>query len=527
MDVEAFPGSSLAQGIWLSGRMPPLPLCGGLGHCGRCRVRFVRNAPLPTPEEYAFFPADTLSAGWRLACRHALPVDSAVLELEIPQDSLAPDRPSDMTRESSPSGVSSSPSSAELVLAVDLGTTSICWRALRSDTGATVAQGHSLNPQAAAGSDVMSRLAVARAPAGRHRLSELVRAALKDVLVALEAQGYGRVIRVCLAANTTMTDIFFDRDVEGLCAAPYQISHTGDETCLLPDFPPVYVPPLPAPFVGGDVSAGLAALLATEPPRPFVLADLGTNGELALLTKNNQLWLTSVPLGPALEGIGPECGHLAEPDVITAFHLGPQGISATFHPATRLFPASNSTPRVRGISATGYLSLLAALRRVGLLDSEGHFVPDPAMPLARRLAASFRREHADVGPCLYLPHGLWLTAADVEALLKVKAAFATALDGILKASGCVPASLAVLCLAGALGEHVVVDDLVTLGFMPPSLATRIRLVGNTSLDGASLLALHGEVRQGIAHLCAHAHVLSLADIPDFSNIYLRHMHFGV
>ena len=38
-----------------------------------------------------------------------------------------------------------------------------------------VAEGHDLNPQAGAGADVMSRLAVASAPEGRARLARLVR----------------------------------------------------------------------------------------------------------------------------------------------------------------------------------------------------------------------------------------------------------------------------------------------------------------------------------------------------------------
>ena len=143
-----------------------------------------------------------------------------------------------------------------------------------------------------------------------------------------------------------MTDIFLNRDVEGLCAAPYRLARSGDETVTLPDLPPVYIPPLPAPFVGGDISAGLAALLDANIPRPFVLADLGTNGELALVTEAGGLWLTSVPLGPALEGIGPECGQLAGPGVITGFALAPSGVAARFY-ETSAAKNTSQTPHDR------------------------------------------------------------------------------------------------------------------------------------------------------------------------------------
>ena len=39
VSFTAQPGDGLARAIWLSGAVPPRPLCMGLGRCGRCRVR--------------------------------------------------------------------------------------------------------------------------------------------------------------------------------------------------------------------------------------------------------------------------------------------------------------------------------------------------------------------------------------------------------------------------------------------------------------------------------------------------------
>ncbi|WP_288956819.1 ASKHA domain-containing protein [uncultured Desulfovibrio sp.] len=516
LDVPA--GESLSRALWLSGRLRPLPLCGGLGRCGRCRLRFPHDAPPPLPAEEAVFSLRELNAGWRLACRRQVPeaACAAPLGLELPQEDFAPEAAV------APEIARAHAAGRELALAVDLGTTSVYWRALALDgaePGATVAEGHFLNPQAGAGADVMSRLAVARAPQGRARLAGLAREAVRRIVDGLRSSD-GRVARVCLAANTAMTDIFLDRDVEGLCAAPYRAAHAGHETACLPGLPPVYIPPLPAPFVGGDVSAGLAALLEVRTPRPFVLADLGTNGELALVTAQGELLLASVPLGPALEGIGPECGQLAGPDVVTDFSLSPAGLAAHS-------PDGSSGP-ARGISATGYLSLLGLLLQLGLLDASGlfaHASSPSLMPLARKLAAGLRKERGRTH--LYLPRGLRLAAADVEELLKVKAAFALALDALLAAAGVPPRDVAALCLAGALGEHIRPDILEQLGFVPAGLGSRIRAVGNASLDGAALLALHPEKGAALARLCAGARVLPLVEDPDFHHAYLRRMRFGV
>ncbi len=127
---------------------------------------------------------------------------------------------------------------------------------------------------------------------------------------------------------------------------------------------------------------------------------------------------------------------------------------------------------------------------------------------------------------LRLPHGMWLCAADVEELLKVKAAFALALESLLAAAGLVPGDVAALCLAGALGEHVRAHDLETLGFLPSALAPRLRAVGNASLEGAALLARNAHMRENLAALCATARLLPLVEEKNFHQNYLRHMRFG-
>lgn len=569
LEIEATTGESLSRAIWLSGLVPPSPLCGGLGRCGRCRVRFTVDAPAPLPAEAGIFSTVELAEGWRLACRRQVP-DAARLVLELPAESLA--LPSNLEKISSAEftldmrqatdddtpPASFAAEAASLALAVDLGTTSVYWRAVavpetEEGPAAIAAQGSFLNPQAGAGADVMSRLAVAMQPQGRRVLSDLARHSLRHVVDSLEQDGRARVANLCVAANTAMTDIFLDLPVDGLCAAPYRLAHHGHKNVDVPGLPPVYIPPLPAPFVGGDISAGLAALLAADMPRPFVLADLGTNGELALVDTEGRLLLASVPLGPALEGIGPQCGQLAGPGVITDFSLAPTGLNAHFFaqrpedarpehggqcpcPSCQAVSAPSlengqvgpeaETHRARGISATGYVSLLAVLLRAGLMREDGGFEAAPAMPLARRLASGLEAGKDSGGMRLRLPHGMWLCAADVEELLKVKAAFALALESLLAAAGLAPAEVAALCLAGALGEHVRAHDLQTLGFLPSALAPRLRAVGNASLEGAALLATDTQMRENLAGLCATSRLLPLVEEENFHQTYLRHMRFG-
>ncbi|MDR3358399.1 MAG: ASKHA domain-containing protein [Desulfovibrio sp.] len=512
-ELEAAPGMTISQAVWLSGRVAPVPLCAGLGLCGRCRVRFARNPPPPLPAEEERLSGEELEQGWRLACRRQISDgDAAFLEIELPQ-SAPPDRAHSAGGAAAPRRAVEPADAAPLLLAVDVGTTSVQWLALAAagrDRGREAARGAFLNPQAGAGADVVSRLAFAAGREGRRLLSNLIREALRRVIGRL-ADEAGRVERVCLAANTVMTNIFLDRDLSGLMASPCRACRGGHEVARLPGFPPVYIPPLPAPFVGGDAAAGLLALLHTGTPRPFVLADMGTNAEMALVTARGEVFMTSVPLGPALEGIGMECGHLAGPEAVTNFALAPAGLEIS------------TSGVARGISATGYLSLLALLRRIGLLDGRGHFVAAGAcvMPLARRLAASLVRVRGR--PRLPLPGGLWLSAGDVEELLKVRAAFALALEKLLAAAGLAGRDVARICLAGALGEHINSEDMITLGFMPRGLP--MRAVGNAALAGAALLALRPGKGAALARLCRKARQISLARDASFQREYLERICF--
>ncbi len=66
--TQPFP---LVRALWEAGLSMETP-CGGFGGCGKCRVRFLKDPPEPTTEEYRHLTLAELSDGWRLACRHFL-----------------------------------------------------------------------------------------------------------------------------------------------------------------------------------------------------------------------------------------------------------------------------------------------------------------------------------------------------------------------------------------------------------------------------------------------------------------------
>lgn len=375
------------------------------------------------------------------------------------------------------------------------------------------------------GSEVMSRLGFAARPGGAQILRELMLERLRDLVRRAEADGHGRPVeRLCVAGNSVMTYLLLGLPVPGLAHAPYRLDYAGgDDQSLAPDLPETRIPPLLSPFVGADLSAGLTALtFGPEPPRhPYLLADLGTNGEFVLALSPGEYLLASVPMGPALEGVGLRHGRTAAPGAVRAFALTPAGLKPEYIDRPPL-PGEDG-----GITGVGYLSLVAALLRAGVLDESGRFVV-PATPLGQRLAKGLSHgqpnaQGAQGEPSLDLGAGLFLPASDVEELVKVKAAFNLALSRLLAEANLAPAALHSVHLAGAMGEHVNARDLATLGFLPEVLAERLVRAGNTSLKGAALLLNSADAWDWVRALPGKCRALDLTSDPGFGSLYVERM----
>ena len=509
-------GATLAQSVYLSGRFAAPALCSGLGRCGLCRVRFLSAPPAALDAEKEILSHHDLDAGWRLACRRAPEPGAHILvpALLVPVLPAVPEETAPRARRPGRFG-----------LAVDLGTTSIHWRVvpLGGDMGAgesppDLPHGIMTNPQMGAGSDVVSRLAYAAQEEGAETLRSLVVEALVGVVRSAATDGYG-VEELCVAGNPAMTAIFLGQKTRSLAVAPYSLPCGGNAVATVPGLPPVYIPPLISPFVGADASAGYAAL-ALDPAHPagastfpFLLADMGTNGECVLALSPGEALAASLPMGPALEGINLAFGSQAVPGAVTEYTLTPFGLE----------PVVMEGASPMGITATGYLSLLRILRASNLVAEDGLFAAGNGTPLARAMdkGRDGERERS-----LRLPGKMVLYASDVEEILKVKAAFTLAVARLLRAAGLPASALARICLAGSLGANVSLTSLTALGFLPPGTGGKVVFSGNTALDGAALFLRNAAVRESCARWAGTVVTLDLASDSSFGEEFAQHMVFS-
>ncbi len=204
-EVEA--GSPLRDILFSYGVEFP---CGGRGRCRRCRVRLLSGASAPSSEEAGILGEADVAAGWRLACRMTAASD---LTLEIAQwetSILADDSAFEFTPREG------------LGVAVDIGTTTLVAQLVDLATANVLAVRAALNPQAAHGADVMSRVQFALIAEGRAKLRALIRDEVGRMIAGMltEAAPGRAPSLVTVAGNTVMHHLFCGVDVSPLAAVP-------------------------------------------------------------------------------------------------------------------------------------------------------------------------------------------------------------------------------------------------------------------------------------------------------------------
>lgn len=575
------PDWTLARALWLSGQVEPRALCSGLGSCGACRVKFLSSPPVPQAWDLEILGEDAVKNGFRLACRQPV---QAGLELELPLFKKAEVEETvektGIARGVEKAGIArkiekivekigisrvgiggagiaetgglsevsafeaSKPcatvETTALSLAVDWGTTSVVWQVWQGEQ--LLEQGKKFNPQMGAGADIISRLRFCLEADGLALLQDLSWKFLAEIL-----QQYPGITQICLAANTALTSILLGLPIQGLAFSPYSVGYAGGQVAVsdlmeiekyfhnselmqsqivlpLPMQSPtpgslpmqsqrapclsmqLYIPPPFAPFVGGDVSAGLAHILyELQPKFPFMLWDLGTNGECILAVDSETFYCTSVPLGPALEGIGLRYGGVAQTGSVVDFSLQVKGLQ----------PITIDNQPAQNICAAGYLALIEILLRLGVLQSGGQW--DLKQVWTKKLGLI----QTSAGWFLPLAGHLGLEARDVEEILKVKAALSVASQSLLQLARLQTSDLQQIFLGGALGQHVKITALERLFF--PGQASKLKVLGNTSLAGARLLLQRPKLRPILQSLKCTA--LNLSEQPGFMEEYLEQMHF--
>ena len=493
--------------------------CGGSGCCGTCVVHLLSGTVnAPTVAELHKLSPDELARGLRLACQLRLENDARIelvrstrraRWLSIPENELAPCPGCRPELRRNVYGV-----------AVDLGTSHIrvtLWDCAR---GRRIATRCGANPQETWGADVLSRLVAAQAnPRHRRMLAALPRAAIlravRDILAKNNnldetrplRTGIGRLVVV---GNTAMLALLTEHGGDALLdpgnwQRPIDCQPREPKVWRskwrLPNAELVLPQPL-AGFVGSDLLAAVLATRLTEGPAGSLLLDVGTNTELALWD-GATLHVTSVPGGSAFEGVGIRFGMAAEPGAIDRVIPNPNGEGFVCETRGGL-PA-------RGLCGSGLLDAVAVLLEAGILRPSGRFVPSPG-------SQGYRLDPA-------LPRSA-ITAADVDAIQRAKAATAAAIEQLLAFAGMNWQDLARLCVCGAFGGRLDLRHAQAIGLLPPIAVTRVELHPNAALLGCERALLADDAASMFSEITRKAKTVNLASVEGWEDRYLAHLRLG-
>lgn len=226
-------------------------------------------------------------------------------------------------------------------LAVDLGTTTVVLRRFDLRTGRETGRRGFLNPQRRFAADVMGRITAAM----DGHLDELADA-INGALGAFDAD------ETVICGNTTMQYLLCSRSPAGYAVSPFRADCLFGETVDLPGGR-AYLPRCAHAFVGGDITCAVLACDLCAGTGPELLADVGTNGELALW-KDGHLFVTSTAAGPAFEKPGVKGSDLV---AAIADHLDgaslPEGITPADIAAVQLAKAAVAAGIATLLEATG------------------------------------------------------------------------------------------------------------------------------------------------------------------------------
>ncbi len=371
-------------------------------------------------------------------------------------------------------------------LAVDLGTSRVMLRLLDLADGRTLAEYGFDNPQLNVGPDILTRIHFAETAAGLAELNDLIIAALNRAIEDICRSSRIRpedISALTVAGNTAMTHLFLGLNPRWIIREPYipvvnkpEILKAADVGLRLNPSARIFVFPNVGSYFGGDLIAGILYAGLGARSDPAILVDVGTNAEVVV---GNDSWLIACAgaAGPALEGGVTKMGMMARPGVVDKIAINPQTREFTLHTIEDKPP--------RGICGSGVIDLAAQLFLAGMIDIRGKFLP---VNCGERLKEIEGLKHLVVVPAAQSATGLDLTVsqADLDSLIRSKAAMYTILETITASVGMQLNELTTFYVAGTFGTFIDPRSAITIGMLPDLPLDCYQPLGNSSLGGATL-----------------------------------------
>ncbi|MDR2965041.1 MAG: ASKHA domain-containing protein [Treponema sp.] len=350
---------------------------------------------------------------------------------------------------------------------LDIGTTTVQAQLIDLDTGNTLESVSVLNVQREFGTDVMSRIACARAG----KLRELYTAINKQVQVILhqfmEKWNLSGIDLCTVSGNTTMLHLFINVNPHAMGEAPYspeflEERHFNGSDLSLPAEQIILLPGISA-FIGADIVAGLTFLDVINKKNNMLFVDIGTNGEIVVWKgSEKRLLCCSTAAGPCFEGEAITYGS----DLIDA---------------------------------------IARMKQQGIVDKTG----------------AMKDSYVNSG--FISEKGFTVTQETVRLFQLAKSAIYSGISVLCRTVGMKPSAFDEVYIAGRMGFYINLENAAETGLLPREFTKGVQVCENTSLKGAVKGLTDCSFLQKCKDIIAHSVTIDLAVDREFADAYIENM----
>ena len=406
--------------------------------------------------------------------------------------------------------------------AIDIGTTTVSMVLVDLETGKILAKGSSGNGQIRFGADVINRIIEQGRPGGKKKLQDaIVKETLTPIIANLcKSAGISArsILRLCVAANTTMNHLFVGVDAQSVRMDPYIPSFFAWEGLLagdlkLPANPlaPVIIAPNIGSYVGGDITAGTLASMIWDKDEMSLFIDLGTNGEIVF---GNRDFMVSCACsaGPAFEGGDISCGMRATDGAIEACTID----KVTMEPTMTIVGDEGQRPV--GICGSGIIDIISELYRTGIINAKGLFVREgervgrDVHGMGRYILAT--AAESETG------REVSINEVDIDNFIRAKGAIFSAIDTMLQSVDMTVEMIDHVYVAGGIGSGINMKNAVNIGMLPDVELEKFSYIGNSSLTGAYAMVISDEANAKCVELGANMTYLELSTYPGYMDSFV-------
>lgn len=460
--------------------------CGGNGTCGKCKVKVKDVGTLNSCTYYPELDIEVVMPNKKEAQILTHQSDhTRRIPLQLSQTAMTSPYP--------------------IGLGIDIGTTSVVFYWVNLITGSLIKSNGAPNTQSTYGADVISRINYCCNEAALKILQrEIINLINTQIQAFVLEQGLPAefIVKLSIAANTTMLHLLTGVDPKPIALAPFKAPFTEAKQFKAQDLDlscnpnaDIHLLPSISSYVGADIVAGLAALMPPTNIHNYIFIDIGTNGEIALVTPE-KIWCCATAAGPAFEGANISCGMGAYDGAISAYNK--EGFQTI------------SEEKPTGICGSGLLDIVAFMLDEHIIQSDGELNKDYVIASDKESGTG---------------QSIIITPQDIREVQLAKSAIFTGIKLLLNKANLNYEQLDAVYLAGGFGNYMNPESAIRVGILPYELKGKIITVGNTSGTGAMLHTISNDFMRFADEVILKSELVELASHPDFELEFAMNMYF--